>query len=112
MKHIFLIIACVCAGSIRSHAQTITVMAEQLAALQLLQQTTTRGYQLMTGDLDNIGQITDGEFQLHQTYFGSLVAINPSLTGDPKLTALRDLQNVLIQQINAEIAYWRQQQNN
>jgi hypothetical protein len=94
------------------HAQTLEVMAEQLAALRTLQQSTTQGYQIMDSGLDSIGQITNGEYQLHQTYFGSLAAVSPAVTNDAQLTVLRNLQTQLVQQINSALAYWRQQLSN
>jgi hypothetical protein len=110
MQRILIICTLWGAGTLVSHAQTLEVMGEQLAALQTLQQATTQGYSIMTTGIGNIGQITDGEFQMHQAYFGSLAAINPSLTADPKVTTLRNLQNILMRQINAQISYWQQQQ--
>jgi hypothetical protein len=109
MKQIILICALCGAVSLATHAQTITVLTEQLAALQELRHTVEQGYRLVTGGLQTIGQITNGEFQLHQAYFGSLSGVNPALDNDPKLTALRNLQATLVQQINAALDYWRKQ---
>ena len=110
MIRILIICAFCGAGTLTCNAQTLEVMAEQLVALQTLQQTTSQGYRLETTGIQNIGEITNGEYQLHQTFFGSLAAVNPALTADPKIIALRNLQNVLVQQINAQISYWQQQQ--
>ena len=111
MQRILIICALLVDGILTSHAQTLEVMAEQLAALQTLRQTTTQGYSIVTMGVHNIGQITNDEFQMHGAYFSSLGAINPSLTADPKVTALRNLQKALMQQINARLSYWQQQQN-
>lgn len=99
------------AGGLTCHAQTLEVMAEQLAALRALQQSTTQGYQIMTSGVDSIGQITNGEYQLHQAYFGSLGMVSPAVSNDAKLSALKGLQLQLVQQINAALAYWKQQLN-
>jgi hypothetical protein len=100
------------AGRLMCHAQTLEVMAEQLAALRALQQSTTQGYRIMTTGVQNIGQITDGEYQLHQTYFGSLATVSPAVTNDSKLTALRTLQRQLVKEINSALDYWQQQLKN
>jgi hypothetical protein len=105
MKKILMICVLCDAGALASHAQTLETMAEQLAALQVLQNSTTRGYSLMTDGLDSIGQITADEFQMHQTYFSSLAAINPSLT------TLIDLLKEEIRQIKTKLTYWEQQNN-
>ncbi len=112
MKRILIICAFWGAGALACHAQTLEVMAEQLAALQTLQQTTTQGYSIMTTGVQNIGQITGNEYQLHQTYFSRLAAVNPALNDDPKIAALQNLQATLVQQLNASVAYWRQQLSN
>jgi hypothetical protein len=109
MKYVILIWVLWVAGCLGTHAQTITVLTEQLIALQELQHTVQQGYRLVTGGLQTIGQITNSEFQLHSAYFGSLSEVNPVLDNDPKLTALRNLQSTLIQQINAALDYWRKQ---
>jgi hypothetical protein len=111
MKRILIFCALAGAGSLTCHAQTLEVMAEQLAALRTLQQSTTQGYQIIGDGLDSIGQITNAEYQLHQAYFGSLAVVAPAVSNDAKLAALRDLQKQLIQQINAALAYWKQQLN-
>ena len=111
MKRILIFCALWGAGGLACHAQTLEVMAEQLAALQTLQQSTTQGYQIIGSGLDSIGQITDGEYQLHQVYFAALGEVSPAVKNDAQLTALRNLQAQLVQQINAAIAYWKQQLN-
>ena len=109
----FLIICVLCdAGALASHAQTLETMAEQLVALQALQNSTTQGYSLMTEGLDSIGRITDDEFQMHQTYFSSQAAIDPALTQEQILSALVDLLGLQIRQIKTKLTYWEQQQNN
>jgi len=112
MKRILIFCALLGAGGLACHAQTLEVMAEQLAALRTLQQSTTQGYRIMTTGVQNIGQITDGEYQLHQTYFGSLAVVSPAVTDDPRLIALQHLQAQLVQEINTVLAYWRQQLSN
>ena len=47
-----------------SDAQTLKVMAEQLAELKLLEHTTAVGYEVMTAGVDTIGVITGGELKL------------------------------------------------
>ena len=111
MIRVLIFCALLGAGGFVCHAQTLEVMAEQLATLQTLQQSTTRGYQIMGDGVDSIGQITNGEYQLHQAYFASLDEVSPAVMTDAKLAALKELQMELVQQINAAIAYWKQQLN-
>ncbi len=109
MKQLLLICTICGAGFLPTHAQTIAVLTEQLAALKALGQTVQKGYGIVSTGLQTIGQITNGEFQLHSAYFGSLSAVRPAVSNDQKLVALRNLQAELVQQINAALDYWRQQ---
>jgi hypothetical protein len=111
MKRLFLIGALLGVGSLTTYAQTVTVMAEQLAALDALAVTVKEGYHIADDGLEDIGQITDDEYHLHQAYFGSLAAVSPPVDEDPKLTALRNLQAELVQQVNAALEYWKKQRS-
>lgn len=112
MKRLLLISALCGAWPLLSPAQTITVMTEQLAELEIFRQTTAQGYQIETTGVDSIGQITNDEFQQHQAWYASLGAVNPSFNNDAKLAALRNLQSYLMQRIQADLTYWQQQLNN
>ena len=110
MKRIFLISAIAGAGTLAASGQTVTAMAEQLVELKLFEQTTGAGYQLMGTGLDSIGLITDNEYQLHSEHFASLGGIKASFNNDPVLTALREMQAMLIEQLQKRVDWWRQQQ--
>jgi hypothetical protein len=109
MKQLILSCTLWCTGSLLSHAQTIQVLTEQLAALKALQQTTQQGYRLVTGGLQTIGSIRDSEFGLHHSYIASLSTVNQQLAANPKLSALRQLQSTIVHQLDAALDYWRRQ---
>ena len=111
MKAFVLIIALLGVRPLATHAQTIPVLLQQLAALQDLLHTSEKGYQLVGDGLQHIGDITRKEFQLHTDFFDSLLTINPALNADPKLTGLRTLQTTLIQQLDSALNYWRRQRS-
>ena len=68
-----------------AHSQTIAAMTEQLIELKLFERSTLNSYQLMSGGLDSIGQITEDEYLLHVNYFSSLDELNPNLGVDPAI---------------------------
>jgi hypothetical protein len=103
MKQLLLIIALLGAGTLLTHAQTIPALVEQLAALKELLQTTEKGYGLVENGLKTIGDIKNGEFLLHEGFFDSLSVVKPVLADDPKVKAIRLLQETLVQQINADL---------
>ncbi|HEY4334495.1 MAG TPA: hypothetical protein VGM89_01320 [Puia sp.] len=103
MKPLLLILAFFGAGSGVIHAQTVPTLVEQLAALNSLLQTTEKGYQAAGNGLKTIGDIANGEFLLHTGYFDSLSVVKPVIADDPKVAAIRSLQALLVQQINADL---------
>jgi len=109
MKRLLFLIALCGAWPLLSRAQSISAMVEQLAELELFRQSTAKGYTIMTTGVDSIGTISNDELQLHQSYYGSLGVINPSFNSDTQLTALKNLQQWLVQQLQADIRYWQQQ---
>jgi hypothetical protein len=109
MKSILLVVALLGAASRTIHAQTVPVLIEQLTALSTLLQTTEKGYRLVENGLKTIGDIKTGEFLLHEGYFDSLSVVKPAIINDPRVTAIRSLQVTLVQQINADLDYWRKQ---
>ncbi|HEY4061126.1 MAG TPA: hypothetical protein VGM30_04460 [Puia sp.] len=111
MKSMLLIVAFLVAGSRSIHAQTVTALAEQLAALKELLQTTEKGYRLVENELQTIGGITNGEFGLHERFFDSLSTVKPVVAGDPRIATIRSLQTTLVQRLNADLAYWRKQRS-
>ena len=75
-------------GSI--HAQTwdewfkqkktqIKYLTQQMAALQVYEVYLSKGYKIAKGGLHTIGDIKNGEFDLHEAFFSSLLHINPSI---------------------------------
>ena len=111
MKKYLVLVIALCAGFGAVQGQTVTVMAEQLAELQVLRQTIGQGYRIMSSGLDTIGAIVGQEFGLHQTYFASLASVKPALEEDPELAELQQLQASLVQRINAALDFWRRQQS-
>lgn len=75
-------------------------LIQQIAALQVYIGYAKKGYEIGKDGLNLIGDIKDGDFNLHKTYFGSLTAVNPEIKKysrikkcfylQDKITALRD----------------------
>ena len=110
MTRILVLIALLGGWATVGHAQGLGVWIEQLAALRTLEQTVQTGYRTATKGLQTIGDIQGDEHQLHSTYYASLGTVNPAVANDPKTAELRSLLNGLIQQLNAQLSYWRKQE--
>ena len=99
-----------CGGCIlTTHAQGLQTSIDELAAFRTLAQTVQSGYHLATTGLTSIGAAKDAEYQLHSAYFGSMSSINPAVANDPELGALINRLQTLIQELNTQLNYWRQQ---
>lgn len=57
----------------------IKYLTQQMAALQVYKGYLSKGYQIAKGGLHTIGDIKNGEFNLHQAFFSSLSHLNPSV---------------------------------
>ena len=91
------------------HAQGLQTSIDELAAFRTLAQTVQSGYHLTTTGLTSIGAAKDAEYQLHEAFFGQLATVSPAVAGDPELGALINRLQTLIQELNTQLNYWRQQ---
>ena len=65
------------------HAQMDrTEMLDQIAQLQLFITQAEKGYQIVHQGLAAIGEIKQGDFNLHQVFFNSLQLVNPAIRSD------------------------------
>lgn len=69
----------ICTGHVLSQSAQIRIYLQQIAANRVLIEYTYKGYQIAKNGLWSIGDIRQGEYNLHRDYFGSLKAINPSI---------------------------------
>ena len=109
MKRILCLAAVWAAAVSTGHAQGLQTSIDELAAFRTLEQTVQSGYHLATTGLTSIGDSKDAEYQLHSAYFGSLSTVSPAVANDPKLGALINRLETLIQELNIQLNYWRQQ---
>jgi hypothetical protein len=63
------------------NTRIVIALIKQLAALAVLHQTVHQGYSNTNNGLQNVGGLTNAEYQLHATYFNSLEKVNPALLG-------------------------------
>jgi hypothetical protein len=73
-------------------------LIKQIAALQVYINYLEKGYRITQDGLHLIGDIKNGEFNLHQNYFNSLKTVNPNIMRYPKLAAILSMQIGIINQ--------------
>ncbi|MBN8879871.1 MAG: hypothetical protein J0I32_20170 [Sphingobacteriales bacterium] len=79
-------------------------LLEQIAALKVYEGYIKDGYKIVSGGLDLIGDIKDGEFSLHKKYFSDLVTVNPQIKKYSRLaeTISRQMEIIQISQQNMQ----------
>ena len=70
----------------------ITYLTQQMAALQVYEGYLSKGYKIAKGGLHTIGDIKNGELNLHEAFFSSLLHINPSIQHYSRIADIIDLQ--------------------
>jgi hypothetical protein len=103
MKKIMVLIIVLAVGS-TAQAQTFgewfrqkstqrKYLLEQIAALKVYGSYVKKGYKLAQQGLTTIGQIKDGDLNLHRIYFNSLKNINPSVRNYKRINDIIALQD-------------------
>lgn len=72
-------------------------LLEQLAALQMYRGYVKKGYAIAREGLTTISHSKEGEFDLHQQFFGSLNRINPKIRNHAKVADMIALQVKIMQ---------------
>lgn len=76
----------------RQKATQKKYLLQQIAGLQVYIGYVQKGYSIAQDGLDLIGDIKDGEFNLHNDYFNSLKTVNPQIKKSSKVADIIALQ--------------------
>lgn len=71
-------------------------LLQQIAALQVYIGYVKKGYSIAKDGLDFIGDVKDGELNLHKNYFKSLKKVNPEISGYYKVAKIKELEQKII----------------
>lgn len=63
----------------------IQYLVKQIAELQVYLGYVKKGYKIVSGGLNTINDIKNGEFKLHDLYYKSLELVNPRIRNSPKV---------------------------
>jgi hypothetical protein len=100
MKWISCVIIFSCLGP-RGYAQVdLQAMLEQISALQGYISTAEKGYKIAEEGLQTIGQIKNGEFNLHSVFFSSLAAVNPQIKQMAQAAEIIAIQISIAEQVS------------
>jgi hypothetical protein len=68
-------------GRAQLEGKTLQSMLDQIAALNAYSAAAADGYNLVENGWHTVATIRQGEFDLHKTYYGSLLTVNPAVRG-------------------------------
>jgi hypothetical protein len=118
MKQVWVLTVCLLASSTGASAQflggffnqaatQIKLYGEQIAALELFVTQLEKGYQIVETGINDIGAIRQGEFNLHQAFFSSLLSINPSVAKMEEVPEILLLQASIAEGFSTSLDRWR-----
>ncbi len=76
-------------------------LIQQIAALQVIWAMSKKDMRSFSRDWTLIGDIKEGNFNLHKNYFASLDAVNPAISNSAKVAYILALQQLIHQDIQA-----------
>jgi len=81
--------------------------ARQIAALQIYAGELEKELQVSDAGLMAISGSKQGEYDLHQGYYGSLESIDPAVGQMPEVAEIRDLQAAIVQRFSTALIRYR-----
>jgi hypothetical protein len=82
---------------LNQNAQQVKELQQQIVALKAYTVVLQEGYRVIADGLRTIGGIKQTDFTEHENYFASLDAVNPVLSGDPRVVMIRQYcQDVIL----------------
>jgi hypothetical protein len=93
--------------SVTASAQFTTEMLDQIAALQAYLQVAEKGYHIVEQGLQTIGEIKNGELNLHSAFYSSLEAVSPTVAHMAEVAEIIDLEASMISQFSRKLSGYR-----
>ena len=97
-----------CISASAQFGSATTTMLQQIAALQAYIKVAEKGYTIAEQGLQTIGQIKNGEFNLHSTFYSSLKAVSPTVANMAEVAEIMSLEISLIDQFSHKLSGYRQ----
>ena len=92
---------------VTASAQFTTEMLDQIAALQAYLQVAEKGYRIVEQGLQTIGEIKNGELNLHNAFYSSLEAVSPAVANMAEVAEIIDLEASMISQFSRKLSGYR-----
>lgn len=105
---VFLLFAGFLNGNMYAQSQQRKVLLQQIAALQIYIGYAKKGYSIAKKGLNIIGDLKQGELNLHRDYFTSLKLVNPKIKNYAKVAEIIALQAEILARYNGALAQIQQ----
>jgi hypothetical protein len=96
MKNLFTTLTLLVALTVSAQSKQDRVMLQQIAALKTYGSYIKKGYRIAKDGLAFIGNLKDGELNLHTIFFDGLEQVNPYVRQYPKVASLMELNNRIV----------------
>lgn len=96
MRNLFTAVLLLVALTVSAQSKQDRVMLQQIAALKTYGSYIKKGYGIAKDGLAFIGNIKNGELNLHTLFFDGLEHVNPFVRQNPKVAALLELNNSIV----------------
>ncbi|MCC8409330.1 hypothetical protein LJ707_10335 [Mucilaginibacter sp. UR6-1] len=80
-------------------------LTQQIAALKVYIKYAQKGYKIAKEGLTTIGNITNGEFNLHEVFFNSLRMVNPEIKNYVRVADIIALQVKIVKEYNSTYSW-------
>src|SRR5687768_9086443 len=89
-------------------AEQLLLNVEKLAQLKQILSDMKKGYTVLSTGYNTIKNISEGNYQLHQTFLDGLLAVSPTVRKYQKVTRIVDYQLFLLQEYKRAYNRFRQ----
>jgi len=83
-------------------------LEQQIAETEVYIKDIEKGYSVVESGLSTIKSITNGEFNLHSTFFASLKSINPQVAGMAEVAEIVAIQVSIVEQCSKSLKTYQQ----
>jgi len=91
--------------------QELILDAEKLAELKNILSEMNQGYQILSTGYENIRSIAEGNFNLHKTFLDALLAVNPAVKNDQRVSAIIAGQTAILTEYKTAFTQFKQDGN-
>jgi hypothetical protein len=107
------IISLVCLGTFRTNAQSYDVQQllldwQKLTELRNILTELQQGYQILSTGYENIRSIAEENFNLHNTFLNSLLAVNPAVKNYKRIQDIVGFQSAIVSEYTASFNRFKQ----